>query len=66
MKFSAPLKLNHIFRRLYASEGHANSFLVLYARRNLKYWKIRVLWMSRSEGAGASHDHPKHWNAGVS
>ena len=34
MKFSAPLKLNHIFRRLYASEGHANSFLVLYARRN--------------------------------
>ena len=34
MKFSAPLKQNHIFRRLYASEGHANSFLVLYARRN--------------------------------
>lgn len=34
MKFSAPLKLNHIFRRLYASEGHANSYLVLYARRN--------------------------------
>ena len=34
MKFSAPLKLNHIFRRLYASEGHANGFLVLYARRN--------------------------------
>lgn len=34
MKFSAPLKLNHIFRRLYASEGQANGFLVLYARRN--------------------------------
>ena len=34
MKFSAPLKLNHIFRRLYASEGHANGMLVLYARRN--------------------------------
>lgn len=34
MKFSAPLKLNHIFRRLYASEGHANGLLVLYARRN--------------------------------
>ena len=33
MKFSAPLKLNHIFRRLYASEGHANGYLVLYARR---------------------------------
>ncbi len=34
MKFSAPLKLNHIFRRLYASNGYANGFLVLYARRN--------------------------------
>lgn len=34
MKFSAPLKLNHIFRRLYASQGHANQLLVLYARRN--------------------------------
>ncbi len=34
MKFSAPLKLNHIFRRLYASSGQANAYLVLYARRN--------------------------------
>ena len=34
MKFSSALKLNHIFRRLYASAGHANSFLVLYARKN--------------------------------
>ena len=34
MKFSSALKLNHIFRRLYSSFGHANSFLVLYARRN--------------------------------
>lgn len=34
MKFSKPLKLNHIFRRLYATSGHANSCLVLYARRN--------------------------------
>lgn len=34
MKFSAPLKLNHIFRRLYATSGQANSYLVLYARRN--------------------------------
>ena len=34
MKFSAPLKLNHIFRRLYATNGHANACLVLYARRN--------------------------------
>jgi ribonuclease P protein component len=34
MKFSAPLKLNHIFRRLYATNGYANACLVLYARRN--------------------------------
>ncbi len=34
MKFSCALKLNHIFRRLYASSGHGNSFLVLYARKN--------------------------------
>lgn len=34
MKFSASLKLNHIFRRLYATPGHANAYLVLYARRN--------------------------------
>ena len=34
MKFSCALKLNHIFRRLYASSGQGNSYLVLYARRN--------------------------------
>ena len=34
MKFSSALKLNHIFRRLYATSGHANTFLVLYARKN--------------------------------
>ena len=34
MKFSCSLKLNHIFRRLYSSSGHANSYLVLYARKN--------------------------------
>ena len=34
MKFSEPLKLNHIFRRLYATNGYANGLLVLYARRN--------------------------------
>ena len=34
MKFSEPLKLNHIFRRLYATNGYANGMLVLYARRN--------------------------------
>ena len=34
MKFSSSLKLNHIFRRCYGSSGQANSYLVLYARRN--------------------------------
>ena len=34
MKFSCALKHNHIFRRLYASSGNANSYLVLYARQN--------------------------------
>ena len=34
MKFSSSLKFNHIFRRLYSSAGHANSYLVLYARKN--------------------------------
>ena len=34
MKFSSALKLNHIFRRLYATSGHANGYLVLYARHN--------------------------------
>lgn len=34
MKFSSSLKLNHIFRRLYRTNGFANGFLVLYARKN--------------------------------
>ena len=34
MEFSSSLKLNHIFRRLYHSNGQANGYLVLYARRN--------------------------------
>ncbi|MBO5078608.1 MAG: ribonuclease P protein component [Oscillospiraceae bacterium] len=34
MKFSSSLKLNHIFRRLYSTDGQANGLLVLYARPN--------------------------------
>ncbi len=34
MKFSSSLKRNHIFRRLYATAGQANGYLVLYAHRN--------------------------------
>jgi ribonuclease P protein component len=34
MKFSSSLKLNHIFRRLYHTDGQAGPYLVLYARKN--------------------------------
>ena len=34
MKFSSALKLNHIFRRLYATSGQANGLMVLYAKKN--------------------------------
>ncbi len=34
MLYSKALKLNHIFRRLYATKGVANGYLVLYARKN--------------------------------
>ena len=34
MKFSSALKLNHIFRRLYSTQGYANGMLVHYARPN--------------------------------
>ena len=34
MRFSTSLKLNHVFRRLYHTAGFADSYLVLYARRN--------------------------------
>ena len=34
MKFSHSLKLNHIFQRLYRTNGQANGCLVLYARKN--------------------------------
>ena len=34
MKFSSSLKLNHIFRRLYHTDGLAGPYLVLYARKN--------------------------------
>ena len=36
MKYSCSLKLNHIFQRLYHTNGYANGCLVLYARKNRK------------------------------
>lgn len=34
MKYSKPLKLNHVFRRLYRTKGVADRCMVLYAKRN--------------------------------
>ena len=34
MKYSSPLKLNRVFRRLYATSGVANRYLVLYRKSN--------------------------------
>lgn len=34
MKYSSPLKLNHVFRRLYATSGVSNRYLVLYRKAN--------------------------------
>ncbi len=34
MLFSSALKLNHIFRRLYNTTGHGNSYMVLFAKQN--------------------------------
>ena len=34
MKFSSALKLNHIFRRLYATAGQTNGLMVLYVKKN--------------------------------
>ena len=34
MKFSSALKLNHIFRRLYGTNGQNSPLLVLYAKKN--------------------------------
>ena len=34
MKYSGSLKLNHIFQRLYRTNGQANGYLVLYVRKN--------------------------------
>lgn len=34
MKFSTSLKLNHVFRRLYRTNGFAGPYVILYARKN--------------------------------
>ena len=44
MRFSTSLKLNHVFRRLYHSAGFADSYLVLYARRNRTRRRLREVY----------------------
>ena len=34
MLYSKSLKLNHIFRKLYSTGGHANGLMAMYVRRN--------------------------------
>lgn len=53
MKFSASLKLNHIFQRLYRTRAQANGFLVLYARPN-KTGKNRI-GITVSKKLGKAH-----------
>jgi ribonuclease P protein component len=53
MKFSCSLKLNHIFRRLYHTNGQANGLLVLYARRNRS--DINRVGITVSKKLGKAH-----------
>ena len=50
MKFSSSLKKNHIFRKLYASKGVANSYFVLYARPNRASHNYVVITVSKKLG----------------
>ena len=50
MKFSSSLKKNHIFRRLYASKGVANSYFVLYARPNRTHHNYVGITVSKKLG----------------
>ena len=53
MKFSTSLKLNHIFRRLYKTNGFAGPYLVLYARKNRE--GINRVGITVSKKLGKAH-----------
>ena len=53
MKFSKSLKLNHIFQRLYRTNGFANGYLVLYARKNRE--GLNRLGITVSKKLGKAH-----------
>ncbi len=53
MIFSHSLKLNHIFQRLYRSNGQANAYFVLYARHNRM--DVNRLGITVSKKLGKAH-----------
>ncbi len=53
MKFSTSLKLNHVFQRLYRTNGSADSCLVLYARKNRSM--INRVGITVSKKLGKAH-----------
>ena len=53
MKFSTSLKLNHVFRRLYRTNGFAGPYLVLYARKNRE--GINRVGITVSKKLGKAH-----------
>ena len=53
MKFSTSLKLNHVFRRLYRTNGFAGPYLILYARKNRT--GINRLGITVSKKLGKAH-----------
>ena len=57
MKYSSSLKLNHIFQRLYRSNGQGNSFLVLYARKNRSECNRVGITVSKKLGKAHIRNH---------
>ena len=53
MKFSSALKLNHIFQRLYRTNGFASGYFILYARKNRE--GINRLGITVSKKLGKAH-----------
>ena len=57
MKFSSSLKLNHIFQRLYRTNGHANGCLVLYVRKNRSQTNRVGITVSKKLGKAHVRNH---------
>ena len=57
MKFSSSLKLNHIFQRLYRTNGFANGCLVLYVRKNRSQTNRVGITVSKKLGKAHVRNH---------